>query len=75
MKESCFYSLKDVSKAQNLSMAYFLYLISLDIDNFRRNEKCQSMYIALVNVLNLKEHSPPKSSPKIIYLLYHQLRV
>ena len=57
MKESCFYSLKDLSKAQNLSMAYFLYLISLDIDNFRRNEKCQSMYIALVNVLNLKEHS------------------
>jgi hypothetical protein len=57
MKESYFYSVKDLSKAQNLSMAYFLYLISLDIDNFRRAEKCQSMYIALVNVLNLKEHS------------------
>jgi SpoVK/Ycf46/Vps4 family AAA+-type ATPase len=57
MRGNYFYSVKDLSKAQNLSVAYFLYLISLDIEDLERNEECQVLYEALVSALNLTEHS------------------
>ena len=57
MRGNYFYSVKDLSKAQNLSVAYFLYLISLNIEDLERNEECQVLYEALVSALNLTEHS------------------
>lgn len=57
MKGNYFYSVKNLSKAQNLSIAYFLYLISLDIEDFGRIEECQELYESLVSALNLTDYS------------------
>lgn len=52
-----FYSVKDLSKRQNLTIAYYLFLISSEIEEIRYCDECQKLYNALVTQLELQEHS------------------
>ena len=52
-----FYSVKDLSKKQNLILAFYLYQISIETDDIQYVDECQHMYKNLVNALNLEEYS------------------
>ena len=57
MSESFFYSVKDLSKDENLVVSYFFYKLCLDVESFRDYNEAQSLYNALVSALGLEEHA------------------
>lgn len=57
MRGKYFYSVKDLSKRQNLTIAYYLYRISSEIEEIRFCDECQKLYNALVTQLELQEQS------------------
>ena len=57
MSESFFYSVKDLSKDENLVVSYFFYKICLGVESFCSYEECQVLYNALVRALGLESHS------------------
>jgi len=57
MRGKYFYSVKDLSKRQNLTIAYYLYRISSEIEEIRFSNECQKLYNALVTELELQERS------------------
>ena len=57
MSQTYFYSIKDLSKEQALSLAYYLYILTEKIENYKNINEAQKIYKALVNKLELTEHS------------------
>ena len=57
MSESFFYSVKDLSKDENLVVSYFFYKLCLDVESFRDYNEAQNLYNALVSALGLEEHA------------------
>ncbi len=57
MSGSYFYSVKDLSKAQNRTIAFYLRQVALGIENFKNYDSCQKLYTKLVEAFDLKEHS------------------
>lgn len=57
MRGKYFYSVKDLSKRQNLTIAYYLYRISSEIEEIRYCDECQKLYNTLVTELELQERS------------------
>lgn len=57
MKGEMFYSIKDLSRKENLAISYYLYKICLDIEEFRNYEEIQVLYNALVSALGIENHS------------------
>ncbi|MBE6353977.1 AAA family ATPase [Treponema sp.] len=57
MKGQMFYSIKDLSRKENLAVSYYLYKICLDIEEYRNFEKIQVLYNALVSTLGIENHS------------------
>lgn len=52
-----FYSVKNLTKEENLVIAYFFYKICQDIDQYKNFEKSQVLYNSLVAALGLENHS------------------
>lgn len=57
MSQTYFYSIKDLSKEQALSIAYYFYILTETIENYAYISEAQKMYKALINKLELTEHS------------------
>lgn len=57
MAENIFYSIKDLSKEQNLAIAYYFYTNYCDLINFYEIDETQDLYNALVSALGLEEQS------------------
>ena len=57
MRGKYFYSVKDLSKRQNLTIAYYLYMICSEIEEIRYCDECQKLYNLLVIEFNLQERS------------------
>ena len=57
MSSSIVYSVKELSKAQNRTIAFYLQQLSLEFDNYRECAGFQDLYKGLVAALGLKEHS------------------
>ena len=52
-----FYSVKNLSKNENLAISYFLYKLCLDVEEYRNYEESQTLYNSLVAALGLENHS------------------
>lgn len=57
MGENTFYSVKKLSREENLSISYFLYQLCTDVENYKNLEESQELYNVLVSALGLKSHS------------------
>lgn len=57
MRGNFFYSVKNLSKDENLAFTYYLYKVCLDVNEYRNYEESQTLYNALVSVLGLENHS------------------
>lgn len=57
MRGKYFYSVKDLAKRQNLTIAYYLYRISSELEEIKYCDECQKLYNALVTELELQERS------------------
>ena len=57
MSQTYFYSIKDLSKKQALSLAYYLYILTEKIENYKYISEAQKIYKALINKLELTEYS------------------
>lgn len=57
MRKSFFYSIKDLSKEQAFSLAYYLYILTESIENYESLGEVQQLYNALIDKLELIEHS------------------
>ncbi len=57
MKGEMFYSIKNLSRKENLAVSYYLYKICLDIEEYRNYEEIQVLYNALVSALGIENHS------------------
>lgn len=57
MNGNFFYSVKNLSKEENLAICYFFYKICLDVEEYRNFEESQTLYNALVTALGLENHS------------------
>lgn len=57
MTGNLFYTVKKLSRKQNLAIAYWFYKLSEGIDDFRNKEEFQALYNALVQALGLQKHS------------------
>ena len=57
MNRNFFYSVRNLSRNENLAFTYYLYKICLDVDEYRNYEESQTLYNTLVSVLGLENHS------------------
>lgn len=57
MGKDFLYSVKNLSKDENLVVSYFFYKLCLDVESFRDYNEAQSLYNALVSALNLEDHA------------------
>jgi len=57
MNENFFYSIKNLSRKENLAVSYYLYKICQDVEEYRRFEESQALYNILVSTLGIENHS------------------
>ncbi|MCR5496027.1 MAG: AAA family ATPase [Treponema sp.] len=57
MNGNFLYSIKNLSKKENLVVSYYLYKICLDVDEYTNFEESQILYNALVSALGIENHS------------------
>ena len=57
MGKDFLYSVKNLSKDENLVVSYFFYKLCLDVESFRDYNEAQNLYNALVSALGLEEHA------------------
>ena len=57
MNGNFFYSIKNLSRKENLAVSYYLYKICLDVEEYRNFEESQALYNILVSTLGIENHS------------------
>ena len=57
MNGNFFYSIKNLSRKENLAVSYYLYKICLDVEEYRSFEESQALYNILVSTLGIENHS------------------
>ena len=57
MNGNFFYSIKNLSRKENLAVSYYLYKICLDVEEYRSFEENQALYNILVSTLGIENHS------------------
>ena len=57
MSQTYFYSIKDLSKEQALSLAYYFYILTEKVENYAYISEAQKLYKALINKLELTDYS------------------
>lgn len=57
MNGNFFYSIKNLSRKENLAVSYYLYKICLDVEEYRSFEESQVLYNILVTTLRIENHS------------------
>lgn len=57
MSNNFFYTVKNLSKSENRTLAYWMYLISRECETYNAKEEFEDLYFELVKALGLEEHA------------------